>query len=63
MNPFNALHGDEPNEPQREWNRKPLVHHFKSSTFPSKTNPVISDITGRPNHHAIDNGDVEVLPS
>ena len=28
-----------------------------------KTSPVVSDIMGRLNHHAIDNGDVDVHPS
>ena len=32
-------------------------------TSPPKTNPVISDTMGRLNHHAIDNGDVEVPTS
>ena len=63
MNQFNALHGDEPNETPREWNSQNTTSHFKSRTYPSKTNPVISDIMGIINHHAIDNGDVEVHPS
>ena len=32
-------------------------------TSPPKTINVVSAITGRLNHHAIDNGDVEVYPS
>ena len=63
MNQFNALHGDEPNEPPREWNIQPPVDHFKSRTSTSKTNPVISAIMGRLNHHAIGNSEVEVHPS
>ena len=63
MNNFNALHGDEPKEPPREWNSQPPETHFKSRTPPSKTNPVISVIMGRLNHHAIDNGDVKIHTS
>ena len=63
MNQLNALHGDEPNEPPIEWNRKPPEYHFKSSISPTKTSLVVSDIIGRLNHHVIDNGDVEVFPS
>ena len=32
-------------------------------TLPPKTNRVVSAIMGKLNHHAIDNGDVEVHPS
>ena len=32
-------------------------------TSPPKTSPVVSAIVGILNHHAIDNGDVEVHPS
>ena len=63
MNLFNALHGDETKEPPREWNSQPPADHFKYRSSTSRTNPVISDITGRLNHHAIDNGDVEVTTS
>ena len=63
MNEFNDLHGEEPNEPPREWNIKPPAAHFKSRTTPSIAIPVVSDITGRLNHCAIDNGDVEIHPS
>ena len=62
MNNFNALHGEESNEPPIEWNSQPIEYHFKSSTSPPKTSPVVSAITGRLNHHEIDNGDVEVHP-
>ena len=63
MNQFNALHGDEPTDPPREFNSQPPAAHFKYRTSPPKTSPVISDIMGRLNHHAIYNGDVEVRPS
>ena len=56
-NQLNALHGDEPKEPPIERNIQPPAAHFKSRTSPSITNPVISNIMGRINHHAIDNGD------
>ena len=57
-NQFNALHGDKPKEPPREWNRQPPEDHFKSRSYPSRTNPVVSAIMGKLNHHAIDNGDI-----
>ena len=63
MNNFNALHGDEPNEPPRECYIQPPAAHFKSTTSPSRTNPVISAIMGKLNHHAIDNSDVKILTS
>ena len=63
MNQLNALNGDELNEPPIYWNSQPPADHFKSSTSPSKTNPVISAIMGILNHHAIDNGDVKVPTS
>ena len=63
MNQFNALHGDEKNNPPSEWNSQPPADHFKSRTSPSKTNPVVSAIMGRLNHHAINNGDVKVPTS
>ena len=63
MNQFNALHGNEPKEPPREWNSQRPASHFKSRTSPSITNPVISDIIGRLNHHGIDNGDVKIHTS
>ena len=58
MNQFNVLHGDEPKELSREWNSQPLEAHFKSRSFPSRTNPVVSAIMGKLNHHAIDNGGI-----
>ena len=58
MYKFNALHGDEPKEPPREWNIQPLTAHFKSRSSPSKINPVVSAIMGKLNHHAIYNGDI-----
>ena len=63
MKQLNALHGDETNEPPREWNSQPPVDHFKSGNSLSKTNPVISAIMGRLNHHVIDNDDVKVPTS
>ena len=63
MNQLNALHCDEPTDPPRECNIYPLEAHFKPRTSPPKTSPVVSDIMGRINHHAIDNGYVEVHPS
>ena len=63
MNYFNALNGVEPNDPPREWNSQPPADHFKYITSPTKTIPVVSAIMGILNHHAIDNGDVELHPS
>ena len=58
MNQFNALHGDEQKEPPREWNSQPPAAHFKSKSSPSRTNPLVSAIMGKLNHHSIDNGDI-----
>ena len=63
MNQFNALHGDKPNEPPREWNSQLPAACLKFRNSPSRTNPVISDIIGKLNHRAIDNGDVKILTS
>ena len=63
MNQFNALHGEEPKEPPREWNSQHPEDHFKSRSSTSITNPVISVIMGKLNHHAIDNGDVKITTS
>ena len=63
INQFNSLHGDEPNEPPREWNIQAPAAYFKSRTSPSKTNPTVSAIMGRLNHHDIDNSDVKVTTS
>ena len=63
MNKFNVLHGEEPNDPPRELNIQPPSAHLKSRTYTPKTSTVVSDIVRRLNHHAIDNGDVEVHPS
>ena len=57
MNQFNALYGDEPKDPPREWNSQPPAAHFKSRSSPSITNPVISATMGKLNNFAIDNGD------
>ena len=42
-----------------EWNRQPPEAHFKSRSSTSRTNPVISDIMEKLNHHYIDNSDVK----
>ena len=63
MNHLNALNGEEPNEPPRYWNSQPPEAHFKSRTSTPNTRPVVSAIVGRLNHHAMDNGDVEIHPS
>ena len=62
INPFNALHGDESTDPPIEWSSQPQPDHFKSRTSPPKISPAVSAITGRLNHHTIDNSDVEVHP-
>ena len=46
INKCNALHGDEPKEPPREWNIQPPAAHFKSRSSPSRTKPVVSAIMG-----------------
>ena len=58
MNRFNALHGDEPTNPQRYWNSKLPEDQFKYRTYSPKTSPVVSAILGRLNHCAIDNDGV-----
>ena len=58
MDQFNALHGDEPKEPPREWNSQPPADHFKSRSSTSRTNPVVSAIIGNLYYHAIDNVDI-----
>ena len=58
INQFYALHGYEPKDPPREWNSQPPAAHFKSRSSPSRTNPVVSAIMGKLNHHAIDNGGI-----
>ena len=63
MNQFNALYGDYPNEPPRECNSQPPAANFKSRTSPSKTNPVLSAVMGKLNHHAIHNSDVKIPTS
>ena len=63
MNQFNALHGEEPNEPPRVWNSQPPAADFKSITSPPKTSPMFSAIMGILNNHAIDNVDAGVHPS
>ena len=63
INQFNAIHDDKPNKAPREWNSQPPESRFKSSTSLSRTNPAISDIMWKLNHHAIDNGDVKTHTS
>ena len=63
INQFNALYGEEPNEPPREWNIQPSVDHFKSITFTTKISHVVSAFMGRINHRAIDSNDFEVHTS
>ena len=58
MNQFNVLNGDEPKDSPREWNSRPPAAQFKSRYSPSRTNPVVSAIMGKLNHHAMDNGDI-----
>ena len=60
MNQCNALHDDETTETPRECNIQPTKFHFKSRTSPPKNVPVVLNIMGRINHHAIYNADVEV---
>ena len=62
-NQLNALHGYKPNNTPIDCNSQPPADNFKYRTYPPKTSTVVSDIIGRLNHHAIDNGDVEVHPS
>ena len=58
MDQFNEIHGDKPDEPPREWNIQHPEVHFKSCTSAPNTTPVVSDIMGRINHHAVHNGGV-----
>ena len=61
-NQLNALNGDKKTDPPRKRNSQTPEDHFKPRKSPPKTSPVVSDIMGRLNNHAIDNGDVEVHP-
>ena len=63
MNKSKSLHGKQPNEPPREWNSQPPEAHLRSSTSTIKTSHMASEVMGRLNHNAIDNGYVEVYPS
>ena len=63
MNQLNSLHGEKTKEPPREWNIQPPEYQIKFRSSPSRTNPVISAIMGKLNHHAIDNGDVKIPTS
>ena len=60
INQFNSLQGDETKEPPRERNSQYPEAHFKYRSSASITNPVISAIMGKLNHHAIDNSDVKI---
>ena len=57
------IHGDEPNDPPREWNIQPTEANFKPRTYPPKTSTVVSYIMERLNNHDIANGDADVKPS
>ena len=63
MKQFNAIFGDEPTEPRREWKILPPSVHLKYPAYPPKTIPVVSAIMGRIHNIAIGNGDVEFYPS
>ena len=63
MKQFNALPGNEPTEPLREWSSQISDVHFKFLTFPLKTSLVVFSITWRLNYHDVDNGGDEVHPS
>ena len=63
MNQFNALLSDKQDEPPREWNSQSPEDHFKSSTSPPKTSPVVSSIMERLNNDSIDNSSFNVQPS
>ena len=63
MNQFNAINGEDSTNPPIECNIQPPELHFKPFTCPPKTSPVISAIMGVLNHHAVDNGDVNVYTS
>ena len=63
INQFNALHGEEPNEPPREWNSQHPAGQLKPRNPLPNTIPVVSAITRILNHNSIDNGDVEVCLS
>ena len=41
MNKFDELHGNEINEPPRDWNIQTPADHFKYRTSPYQTNPVV----------------------
>ena len=55
INKLKALHGDKLTDLTREWNSQPPAAHFKSSTYPPKTSPVVSAIIGKLNYCAVDN--------
>ena len=63
MYQLNSLHGEEPTYPPRECNIQDPFSQFKYRTSSPKTSPEVSTIMVRFNHHALDNGDVELCPS
>ena len=60
MNKFNELHGNQTDEPPREWNIQPTAVQLKYCTSTPNNRPVVLDLMGRLNHHAVDNGDFDV---
>ena len=68
-NQFNAVHGNTQHEPPKEWTRTSPADRLKSPTSTTRSStdkrhsPVVSDIIGKLNHYAVDNGDIEVYPS
>ena len=63
MNLLSILHCDEPTDPPIDWNIQPLAVQLKIRTSTPNNSPVFLSIMGILNHHAVDNGDVEVYPS
>ena len=62
MNQSKALNYEKPTNPPREWNSQNPAVNFKYFTSYPKTSPVVLDIMGRLNNHAVDNCDVKVYP-
>ena len=58
INQLKALQGEKSTEPPRYWNAQPPWVHFKYFTATTNTSPMVLDIMGRLNRHAVDNGDV-----
>ena len=63
INQSNELRVNETTEPLRYWKSQPPEVHFKYCIPPPNTSPLVSDITGRLNHHAVDNGDLDIYPT